>query len=629
MDQQKEANGQPRPLEDVASEQYSALPTTGDRAQLIPGQAPDRTSGSSVESGTEVSPLQMELGKQTTQCRAEGLKVIIISAISFSVALTVALILTIYFGPPQVPPHGAVACDSPVCAAVGTDILKKGGSAVDAAIATTFCLTVVHPFSASIGGGGFLIMRDNKKNHSMTVNMRETAPKSRPEDYIRTNGESAKSAGMTVAVPGLLRGLELAHKEHGKLAWSELIQPSIIIANDTGFNVSRSFAESLNGMNYMETKAFPALHQFLMQHGRELMENDTVYNHDLADTLDIIAREGASAFYDSTIAGEIYNAVETHGGIITEDDLKEYTAIKGHPHETTFNGSVIQSVPAPAGGDLVLMILNLLQAMEKRASNGTYLQNLHWFIEAQKFADVEAGHLGDPSTDPAVNNVTSLMIRKKLAQALANVSEARTQDAEWYSVQLKMGLASLPDRGTCTVSVIGAVEDMVTISLSNGRPWGSKIMTKGIILNDQMNSFSEENSQNPFNKWKPGKRPLSLMAPSVVFSRNKPCGIRMAVGGSGGKKVPAAVAQVISNTLQYGLDVDKAIQSARAYADLLENKVYIEASEDTSVGDFLTSLGHQTQVVSNIGSCVNAAAKINETVRAFGDRRNGGGESVF
>ncbi|CAH1780595.1 unnamed protein product [Owenia fusiformis] len=618
----------------------------GDKEDLVADESgrynklKEDTSGSSISDGIqETRPLSQPLQNTKSGCvkHGEGLKVIIISTVVLALAVTVALIIQICVGPPQVPPHGAVASDVSECSIIGTDILKKGGSGVDAAIATTFCVGVVNSFASGIGGGGFMTVHEHgilKPHTTRVINFRETAPAGASKNMYANDYNASLIGGLSVGIPGELKGLEKAYDLYGKLSWKELVLPSVGVARN-GFKCSKTLENTLKlrANKAMFLKSPILKESFMRDEGaRFVREGEVVKRPELAKTLEILAESGASAFYDGSLTDGIISAVKKEGGILTRDDLRKYEVAVVDPLITTYEEYEVMTAPPPSSGASLLLALHMLDLMNVTQKDENATQFSHKMIEMFKFVYGERGTLGDES--PEVHSRVEEMLNTSFAaELLAKIDPSKTHDLQFYIPKYK----AAPSGGTSQISVISPDEQLVSITSSMNWWFGSHVITdSGILLNNQMNDFNipgrptaNESLFNPANDIAPGKSPLSTMIPTVLHSK-KPCGLRIAIGGEGSTAILGAVVDVLLGFTKFGMTISDAIEAPRLFNTLSPNKVQYEDGISSSIIEYLKGLGHQVGLLeSDHKNIVNAVLKVDRDIQGHADSRKGGAASIF
>ncbi|XP_064023634.1 glutathione hydrolase 7 isoform X2 [Pogoniulus pusillus] len=338
-----------------------------------------RLPSSSSELGSQdMSPLQ-ETSKDPfagdCSCRQDGLTVIITACLTFAAGVTVALVMQIYFGDPQIFQRGAVVTDSARCTALGIQVLTQQGSSVDAAIASALCAGVVNPHTSGLGGGGVMLVHDIRRNRSWAIDFREAAPMGiLLEEHLQEDSKP----GLLVGVPGTLRGMQQAHQLHGRLPWSKLLGLVAAVAQD-GFNVTHDLAKAiseLKDLNHSER-----FRETFLPGGQPLLPGTLVRRPDLAALLQLLGAEGASAFYSGNLTQEIISEVQSYGGVLAEEDFQNYSAPVEDPIHTVYRGHLVFSPPPPHAGPALVTALNILEGFNitSQAPRGDVL---HWLAES-------------------------------------------------------------------------------------------------------------------------------------------------------------------------------------------------------------------------------------------------------
>jgi gamma-glutamyltranspeptidase/glutathione hydrolase len=438
-----------------------------------------------------------------------------------------------------------VAAAHPLAAEAGSGVLKRGGSAVDAAIAVQAMLGLVEPESSGIGGGAFMLHWSEKEKKLRTYDGRETAPAAARADRFIKDGKpmqflEAAVGGRSVGVPGVLRMLELAHQRHGRLPWQQLFDAAIRAAEE-GFTLSPKLHASLERERFLrEDPAATKLYYDKPVGAR-------IVNRDYAETLRVIARGGVSAFYEGDIAKDMVLAVRTHAkpGDLTEDDLRSYRALEREPVCGLYRQWRLCSMGPPSSGAVaVLQILGILERTSFARAPPESAAALHLFAEAGKLAYADrARYLGDPDFVPVpIKNLLSPAYLDKRAKLVG---------------ERAMPLAPPGDTeaGTSHFSIVDARGDIVAMTTTIEAAFGSRIMVRGFLLNNQLTDF--DFAPGGPNSVAAGKRPRSSMAPTVVFEgRDK---VRMALGSPGGAMIINYVAKALVATLDWRLDIQAAI----------------------------------------------------------------------
>jgi gamma-glutamyltranspeptidase/glutathione hydrolase len=478
---------------------------------------------------------------------------------------------------------GMVVAQEPLAARVGVDILKKGGNAVDAAVAVGFALAVTYPRAGNIGGGGFIVIhRANGDN--VTIDYRETAPAAiGATSFLDPQGnadpEKSRNSALAIGVPGTVAGLALAEQKYGsgRFTLAELIAPAISLARD-GFPASATTVAPPSQDTSRLARWRSSAKIFLKPDGSAFSIGEHLVQADLANTLDAIAKGGPRAFYDGPIAQKIAAAVLAAGGVMTADDLKQYRAIERTPVRGTYRGYDIVSMPPPSSGGVELIeMLNILEGYDLAHDDPG--QQAFLLVEAMKRAYADrALFLGDPGT--VDNPVARLTAKDYAAQWRATIDPAHATAA---SVIHAGGSVDGEGRNTTHFSVVdrfgNAVSNTYTLNFSYGL--GLVAEGTGILLNNELDDFAAKpNSPNAYglvgysaNAPGPGKRPLSSMTPTIVLKDGKPF---LVTGSPGGSRITTAVLQVILNVIDRGMDITGAVSAPRIHDQWVPDQVYAE-----------------------------------------------------
>ncbi|NXR15905.1 GGT7 hydrolase, partial [Semnornis frantzii] len=448
-----------------------------------------RLPSSSSELGSQdMSPLQ-ETSKDPfsgdCSCRQDGLTVIITACLTFATGVTVALVMQIYFGDPQILQRGAVVTDSARCTALGTQVLAQQGSSVDAAIASALCAGVVNPHASGLGGGGVMLVHDIRRNRSWVIDFRAAAPMGIPrEGHLQ---EDTKP-GLLVGVPGMLRGMQQAHQLHGRLPWSQLLGLVAAVAQD-GFNVTHDLAKALRELkelNYSER-----FRETFVPGGQPLLPGTSLRRPELAALLRRLAARGAAAFYSGNLTQEMVSEVQSYGGVLAEEDFHNYSVPVEDPIHTVYRGHLVFSPPPPHAGPALITALNILEGFNitSRAPRGDVL---HWLAETLKTALSLAGNLGAASDE---------LLGSAAAEGMVSLPEAMAMPQLLNDSQAGPGLRPPcpPHGGTAAsrVLVMGPDDFIVAAVSSLSRPFGSGILTpSGVLLNSHMLDFWHNQTLN-------------------------------------------------------------------------------------------------------------------------------------
>ncbi|KAI8326002.1 gamma-glutamyltranspeptidase 1-like protein [Martensiomyces pterosporus] len=521
--------------------------------------------------------------------------------------------------------RGAVATDEPRCSAIGLDVLREGGNAVDAAVASTLCIGILQAHSSGIGGGGFMLVRLPGDKKPVLIDFRETAGGAATEDMYINNITLAQIGGLAVGVPGEIAGLHSAHKRFGKLPWHRLFEPSIKLARK-GFALSSLVHTQLKSMeaHIISSPGFNTT--YTDGKGHLLSPGDIVRRPELAHTLEEIARHGPQAFYSGEIARSLVKAVQDNGGILTTDDFAQYKAIDHEPIETFYHGRRVITGSPPTSGSVLLNMLNVLEGYTLAAGGQTAL-SYHRIVEAMKFGAAQRTALGDPRFVDLAANISRQISKHYAGQIRANISDTQTFGVMHYDPEYDI----LNNHGTTHLSVLDSDEMAVAVTSTVNLEFGSRIMdpVTGVILNDEMDDFSTTNKTNgfglrpsPFNKIVPGKRPLSSTSATIVERDGH---VELVVGGSGGSRILTAVLQVIINLFDFGMRLDHAIDMPRLHHQLLPDQLSVDPLFPISIAHSLASFGHTIAPLKHGSSVVQAVHKQPDgTIYAVSDARKHG-----
>ena len=504
--------------------------------------------------------------------------------------------------------HGVVVAQEKMAARIGAEILRQGGNAVDAAVATGFAMAVTYPRAGNIGGGGFMVIHLADRNENVAIDYRETAPLAATRDmFLGADGKpdpaKSRDSALGIGVPGTVAGLSAALEKYGsgKFSLAALLQPAIALARD-GFVVSDDLADTLPDW-YRRLKKWPAsVKVFSRGDGISLREGDSLVQTDLATTLAAIAAQGPRGFYEGVVAEKLAKAIAEAGGIITTEDLKAYQALIRAPVRGTYRGYQIVSMPQPSSGGVVLLeTLNILEGFPLAEMRQGSALSLHVLIEAMKrgYAD-RARYLGDPAFVDAP--IATLIAKDYAARQRASIDLDRA--TPWRD----MVSATPPHEGNNTThfSVVdsfgNAVSNTTTLNFSYGL--GLVADGTGVLLNNELDDFTAApGASNAFglvgyetNLPAPGKRPLSSMSPTIVLRDDK---VVLVTGSPGGSRIISTVLQVIVNVLDYKMDVAAAVAAPRLHHQWQPDEVKVEPGFPVDVLAELQARGHR--IVESMG----------------------------
>ncbi|KAL5477193.1 hypothetical protein EMCRGX_G023948 [Ephydatia muelleri] len=525
--------------------------------------------------------------------------------------------------------HAAVAADAAACSQVGVDVLKKGGSAVDAAVASMFCVGVVNLHFTGIGGGGFMVYYNATSRKSTFIDYSEVAPRAATLNMF-TN-VSSTTGGLAVAVPGELKGLEKAWRMFGRLPWAELVQPSIDIARK-GFNVSREIDKAIQSkLTYINSGKFPGLLELIAPNNVTLKLGDIIKRPLLADMLANISQYGSDYFYNSPFTSEMVTELQQdYGSILTEEDFQNYNAQVRDVLSSQFSGLQVLGASPPSSGAVVALVLNILEGYNFTSQDLGGL-SYHRIVEAFKFAYAQRMQLGDPAFNSTVEQVVQYMLNISAAERMRSlITDNTTHNVSYY--ELPELFSPLSPTGTSHLSVLAPNGDAVSVTGTINNHFGSLICSRksGIIFNDGMDDFgtpSKECStcQIP-NYIQPGKRPQSSMSPTIMLDKNGK--VKMVVGASGGSKIPTGVLQVILDVLRFNKTLSDAIAYPRLYHQLIPDYVSVEDDFPLEYRQALESRGHIVKALGDY-AVVQGIEVIDGLIYATSDPRKGGAPAGY
>jgi gamma-glutamyltranspeptidase / glutathione hydrolase len=504
-------------------------------------------------------------------------------------------------------PGGMVASQNALASQVGAEVLRAGGSAVDAAVATAFAMAVTHPAAGNLGGGGFLLYRPDQ-GEPVAYDFRETAPaRASATMFLKDGAYDARThheSYLSIGVPGTVAGLHLAWREHGKLPWRRLVEPAVALARD-GFVVSDGFARSLEGA-LPALRAHPASLAQFSRNGAPYRRGDVLKQEDLARTLERIAAQGPPGFYRGETARLIAQEMRQGGGLITEADLSAYAPKKRVPVRGNYRGYEILSMPPPSsGGTALVEMLNVLEGYDLRSMGSGSAATVHHVVEAMRraFAD-RARDLGDPDFNPEIP-VARLTSKEYAAELRHTIRRTQATPSSPASFEWPKESAE-----TTHLSVVDANRNAVALTYTLEDSYGSKIVVPGagFLLNNEMGDFNAgpglTNADGlvgtPPNLAAPGKRMLSSMTPTILARNGK---VFLVIGSPGGRTIINTVLLVILNIVDFGRNVQEAIDAPRFHHQWLPDVVRYERyglSPDTVA--LLEAQGHHLTEISAQGA---------------------------
>lgn len=491
--------------------------------------------------------------------------------------------------------HGMVAAAHPLAAQTGVEILKKGGNAIDAAVATAFALNAVEPNASGIGGGGFMVIRFAKTGEIVILDYRERAPAVSTKDMYAS--EQAKEEGWTylggkaIAVPGTLMGLKTALDEYGTMTLEEVMTPAINYM-ENGFEITETFSQIIKDEYEKLTVWNDPFAIAYLKDGLPLETGDILVQKDLANTYREILEKGIGHFYGGELGQKIADAVQEKGGILTLQDLKDYKVRRHEPVTGSYRGYDIYSMPPPSsGGTHLIQILNIMENFD--IANMNYLGPTHISVlaEAMKMAFADrAKYMGDPAFAPDIplKGLTS----KEYAKFLANQIDVTNPKMEIPAGDP----GQFEHQSTSHISVIDVEGNAVALTQTINYFFGSGVIVPevGIIMNNEMDDFST-NPESP-NAPEPGKTPLSSMSPTILEKDGETF---MVLGSPGATRIFTAMAQIISNVIDFGMSMDEAIEAPRMHCYSSGGKampIYLENRIPVLTIEALKLLGNEVEI---------------------------------
>lgn len=505
--------------------------------------------------------------------------------------------------------QGMVVSQSAVASEIGRDILRKGGNAVDAAIATAFALAVTLPRAGNIGGDGFMLIHLAGEARTVAIDYRTVAPAAaRFELYAGEDGSikpEAKAGVRSAGVPGTVAGLALAHEKYGKLPWRRLLEPAIALAKN-GVVLTHDEAWVLEWGRERLNRSAAGKEAFFKPDGGAYRAGERLRQPDLAWSLRQIAKHGPDAFYRGMIAERLVAGMEASGGLVTKADLEAYRAIERPALMGTYRGMQIATMPPSSGGGAsVIEMLNILEQFDFAKAGAGSAEALHLIAESMKLAFHDRWrYAGD--TDHTVMPLKELTSKAYAQERARRIVRGRAMAPEQQAPGNPYAFES---RETTHLSVLDAEGNAVSNTFTLGSDFGSGVMMPGtgFLLGNMIGNFSLADqgasigAATPLtaNILEPGRRPVSSMAPTIVLREGKPL---LITGSPGGSTIPATIAQVLVNVLDFGMTVAEATHAPRIYQNIEDDKLYVERGVSPDTRALLESWGHKIVVGETIGS---------------------------
>jgi gamma-glutamyltranspeptidase/glutathione hydrolase len=518
--------------------------------------------------------------------------------------------------------RGMVVSAQHLATDVGVDILKRGGSAIDAAVAVGYALAVVYPSAGNLGGGGFMTIRFANGRNTF-LDFREKAPRAASRDmYLDKGGNVIKGLStvgwLAVAVPGTVSGLEYARKKYGTMTLKALIEPAIELAED-GFILEQGDVDML-AVATGDFKKFPASSEIFLNKGRPFVAGQRLVQRDLANTLRLIEKQGVDGFYRGKTATAIVEASRAGGGIIDREDLERYKTRELPPIECDYRGYHLISAPPPSsGGVAICEMLNILEGYPIREQGWGSAQALHYEIEAMRHAFVDRDSLlGDPDF---VGIPVRQLIDKRYA---ARIRDAIKPDKAAVAGDIRWGVAPHEGSNTTHFSIIDDAGNAVSMTYTLNDWFGARVVATGtgVLMNDEMDDFTPNPSlanaygivEGDANAIAPGKTPRSSMSPTIITRDGKTV---LILGTPGGARIITAVLQTILNVVDFQMDIQEAVDAPRIHNQWFPDVTNVEPyalSPDTR--KILESMGYRfddSLPANHIAAIIVGAPKLGGT----------------
>lgn len=531
--------------------------------------------------------------------------------------------------------NGAVVTETNIASEAGVKILMRGGNALDAAIATTVCVGVVNSFSSGIGGGGTMLIKIPGDDMVEMFDFREVAPRNLTPELLKHNPGSTQKTGLSIAVPGEIKGLYDAHCEYGKLPWRELFEDGIELAE--GFPATDLLVRKLNTLKD-EILSDPGLSMTYTRDNEIVREGDVIVRANYARTLRRIAEDPMS-FYDGEIAGKIVKAVKDKGGVMEMQDLRGYRAVKRNVQVGSYKDYTVYAPDLPTSGILIIQALNILEnfdleeVLANDRMNNTFCAQ-HLIAEVLKFMYARRGELADPEFMDDMVLKREIMSKETACELASRIKMNEVLPACMYGMK-RLGHC---DHGTTHINVVDNEEMTVLLTTSVNLEFGAKYMDvdTGIVFNNHVDDFDVEGVKNFYgvenfgiNALEPLKRPFSSMAPVLLVKDDE----TIAIGGVGGIRITSSVLFVLFNMF-LGKSLRESILEPRLHHQFSPMTIYIEDGFSEAAVRYLESAGHVVERSPSdkpnsavFAIMIKRDMNGNKTIQAVSDIRKGGTSS--
>ena len=496
---------------------------------------------------------------------------------------------------------------------VGIEIIKNGGNAVDAAVAVGFSLAVTLPRAGNLGGGGFMLIYLKDQNEILAIDYRGQSPSKLqanqifgielPRDYDKADRDIVRYGYRASTIPGTVSGLLLAHAEFGKLPLKEVMKPAIDQAMN-GFHVSFDLEQAIGSAPQLSWDDESS--KIYLSDGKPLKEGSVMKRPDLANTMNLISENGTKGFYEGEVAQKIVTSMANNGGRITIDDLQKYKARFSQPIGVNYRGKKVFTHGPPSGGGIVLLTaLKVLEYFDLGKIGNNSALTYHLLAEAlRRGHNNRSHHVGDPSHYHVPYD--DLMSDQRIKDFAKSISLKKASSAK----EVKPLEIIQESKNTTHYSIIDADGNAVSNTYTLGYSFGSGVTIPGtgILMNNQMNNFAyqygskkiEGRGASPGNKYAPGKRPMSTMAPTIVFDENN--NVLLVTGSPGGKLIPAAILRLVTGVIDFDLNIGEATMLPRVHKDWPYRGIDYESSISSDSLNLLKKMGHKIEPSKTMGS---------------------------
>ena len=508
---------------------------------------------------------------------------------------------------------GMVVSQNDLSSQLGTEILNKGGNAVDAAVAVGFSLAITLPRAGNLGGGGFMLVYIKEKQEIYYIDYRSSSPLNAnikdlfntnlPEDYKKTDFDKSRFGHKASAIPGTVAGLLEAHRNFGKLSLKEILEPVIKQASE-GIKVSYDLNKAIGSTPQLFND--PESRKIYFDNGKPLVKNTLMKRPDLAETLSHISANGHKGFYEGPTAKKIVEAMNANNGFMTLEDFKNYKVNSGSPISILYRGNVVFTAGPPSGGGVVLLTaLKVLENYKFKKADSNSARTYHLIAEALRRGHNNRSHeIGDPNFYNVP--IDSLLSKERIKTLQSSINFKKATP----SSKVKPFSVTSESRDTTHYSIIDSEGNAVSNTYTLGYSFGSGVTIPGtgILLNNQMNNFAyrygddsvEGRAASKGNRFIPGKRPMSTMAPSMVF--NSEGSLTLITGSPGGSFIPAAILRVISGVIDFDLNIGEATMLSRIHKDWPYSGLDYETTLSSDIVKRLDTIGHKPEKQKTLGS---------------------------